>query len=159
MGALVISILAAVVAVLAIAWAWRLQQEMERLTRRLDRYNRSLFDASDHLRTLEEELKQTTAALHVETMQRAGALQFTPNTTVREAELIHPQAMQVLAGFHLGGCESCAVEPDTTLEQACLEKGADMNALLGNLNLLTQSARNGGAPEFVKLPNLTLELS
>lgn len=153
-----LALLGAVVAALAFAYAWRLQQEVEQLVRRLDRYNRALFDASDQLRQMEDELKQTAAALRVEIMQQAGTVRFTPGTTVREATFIHPQATQMLASFHVGGCSNCAVGPDATLAEVCEEKGVDIDALLTNLNLLAQ-ASNGGQAGPVKIPNMTLELS
>jgi hypothetical protein len=178
--ATVLSVVALVVALVAVAYAWKLQQELGQTTRRLDRYNRALFDANDELRRLREELGERTSALRVELMQRTGALRFVPTTTVREAEQMHPQAEQVLAGFHLGGCSSCAVEPDDTLAQVAAEKGVALDALLANLNLLVGAAPDGnggsdgnsnghshdqghggngrpGSPTLVKLPNVSLE--
>jgi hybrid cluster-associated redox disulfide protein len=97
--------------------------------------------------------------------QHQGAAIFTPEMTVREALLAHPQAEQVLAGFHLGGCSHCAVEPGDRLADACQEHGVDLQALVGNLNLLTQGGQQSGggpdsgnrAPQLVKLPNVALE--
>ena len=55
-----ISWLALVIGLVAVAYAWKLQQELHTATRRLDRYNRALFDANDELRKVREEM---TAAL------------------------------------------------------------------------------------------------
>jgi hypothetical protein len=71
---------------------------------------------------------------------------------------------QILAGFHLGGCSDCAIEPDETLAQICAERGLAVDTLVGNLNMLVaDSAEPQGngqvfAPKLVKLPNMTLEL-
>jgi len=166
-------LIALAVALGALAWAWSLQRETERLTRRLDRYNKALFDAGDELRALREELTATSAELRVAISRQAGTLRFTPEMTVREAQMVHPQVQQVLAGFHLGGCSSCAVEPDDTLAAVCAGQGVAMDQLLGTLNLLvaphagTQSAASGGSyngingihePQYVKLPNVSLEI-
>ncbi len=159
-----LAILALIVALLALAYAWKLQQELGAATRRLDRYNRALFDANDDLRNLRTEMERTTAELRVAIMQASDSLHFTPETTVREAELMHPQVAQVLAGFHMGGCSDCAVAPGDTLAQICAERSVPVDSLLANLNLLVDSTngpgRNGkaaGAPVLVKIPNVALE--
>jgi hypothetical protein len=78
--------------------------------------------------------------------------------TVREAQLVHPQVQQVLAGFHLGGCSSCAVDPDDTLAEICAGQGQDLNLLIQNLNLLLDggNGHNGAALQPVKIPNVEL---
>lgn len=159
-----LSSVALLVAVVGFALVWKVQQDQSQITRRLDRYNKALFDANDELGKLREELAESKAALHVELMQRTGTVRFAPEMTVREATRIHPQVQQILAGFHLGGCDSCAVEPDETLAQICQEKGISEDSLLGTLNLLVGASGgsngNGAAavPQFVKVPNVALEL-
>lgn len=155
-----LSLTALVLAALALVYAWKLGHELATANRRLDRYNRALYDADDQIRRLREEVAESTARLRVELMQRTGAVAFAPHMTVREAQQLHPQVPQVLAGFHLGGCSSCAVEPDDTLAEACSEHGVDPAALLATLNgLLAGVNGNGGAaPQLVKIPNMTLEI-
>lgn len=150
--------LALLLALVAIGYAWKLQQELTTITRRLDRYNRALFDAGDEVRRLREEMAETTAQLRVEIKRRSSEPLFQPTTTIREADLLHPQAQQLMAGLHLGGCSSCAVEPEMTLAQACAEHGVDLATLLQNLNLLVEG-NNGGAaerPPLLKLPNIEI---
>jgi hypothetical protein len=150
-----LSVLAILAALVAAAYAWKLQQEVTRLARRLDRYNRALFDASEQLRTLREESLQAQAELRVALMERTGGVYLTPESTLREAQLAHPQVQEVLAAFHVGGCESCAAEPDDTLARVCAERGIDTGALLGTLNALVSGGNGQGAP--VRLPNVTIE--
>lgn len=140
----------------SVAYVWKLNLEFNTATRRLDRYNRALYDANDDLRKLREELAATTAQLRVEMKQRNGTLAFAPSMTVREAQLLHPQAEQIMAGFHLGGCDHCAVEPDETLAQISAEHGVELETLLGNLNLLVSGPQRG-EPQLVKIPNVALE--
>lgn len=165
----------------AAVWAWSLQREVERLTRRLDRYNRALYDMGDELKALREESTAATAELRVAVGRAAGTLRFTPEMTMREAQLVHPQVHQVLKSMHIGGCSGCAVEPEDTLGAVAASKGLPLEQLLGTLNLLVpqpvngvQAAANGGAanggaanggafysapaPQFIKLPNVELEL-
>ena len=156
----VISWLALMIGGIALAYAWKLQQELNTATRRLDRYNRALFDANDEMLQLREELVATGAKLRVELQQRTGTIAFQPEMTVREAQLLHPQAQQILAGFHLGGCSSCAVEPDETLATVAANSGLELDVLLKNLNLLVERghAQGNGAFQPVKIPNVELSL-
>jgi len=159
--AAVVSIVALLLALLALAYAWRLQRELDVARGRLDRYNRALFKVEESIRALRKEMEDVTARLRVEMMQRTGATRFTPEMTVREALLLHPQAQQILAGFHLGGCSSCAVEPDETLAALCASRGINETELLANLNQLlgAQGEQNGvGSYRMVKVPNVQLEI-
>ena len=151
-----LAVLALLAALAAAAYAWRLQQEMTRLTRRLDRYNKALFDLGEQARAFREDTLQAQAQLRVGLLERSGDRRFTPETTLREAQLLHPQVQQVLSTFHVGGCESCAAEPDETLARVCAERGIDSVSLLGTLNaLVSEGGGNGSAP--VKLPNVALD--
>ncbi len=153
--------LALLISIGALGYAWRLQQEIAQAKRRLDRYNRSLFDANDEIRRLREELADTVAELRVEALRPGiGTLAFTPKMTVRETLMVHPQAEQILAGFHLGGCSSCAVEPDETLAQICRDQGRDLTELLRNLNLLLtiEADNNGQRIRPIKIPNVEFAL-
>lgn len=150
--------LALLIAGTAFGYSWKLQQELNTATRRLDRYNKALYEASDEIRRLRTDLNATAAQLRVEIKRGGGSLSFDPTMTVREAQLLHPQAEQILAGFHLGGCSSCAVEPDETLAQICAEHGQDVNQLIKNLNLLLNrgASPSTAALQSVKLPNVEL---
>lgn len=154
----VIAWLALAAALAAGLYAWRLNGELATATRRLDRYNKALFDASDEIRRLREQLAEETARLRVEVRRAQGAVTFVPEMTVREALLLHPQAEQVLASFHLGGCSHCAVEPGDTLATAAAQHGVDLRNLLDTLNLLTAGQNGQTAPRLVRLPNVALEL-
>ena len=156
----IIAWIALIVAAVALGFAWKLNSELATATRRLDRYNKALFDANDEMRRLREKVEDETAQLRV-ALRRQQGVAFTPEMTVREVLMMHPQAEQVLASFHLGGCSHCAVEPNDTLVHACREHGVDLQTLVGNLNLLTgngqQAGGGNGAPQLVKLPNVALE--
>lgn len=159
--ATVVSIAALLLALLTLVYAWKLQRELDVACGRLDRHNRTLFKVEESIRTLREEMEEATARLRVEMMQRTGAARFTSEMTVREALLLHPQAQQILAGFHLGGCSNCTVEPGETLAALCASCGVNETELLANLNQLlgTQEEQNGVGPfRMVKVPNVQLEI-
>lgn len=150
--------LALVVGGAAVAYAWKLQQELQTATRRLDRYNRALFDANDEIRKVREELTAALAQVRAESRLPSGTpVLFTPQMKVRDALAVHPQAEQILAAFHLGGCTSCAVDPNDTLTDICREHERDLAQLLQSLNLLTATAKGAtGQPSVIKIPNVEL---
>ena len=152
--------LALAVALGTAGYAWKLSHELATANRRLDRYNRALFEAGDEIRRLREELTDALSQLRVEVMEQTGALAFAPLMTVRDAQRVHPQAQQILAGFHLGGCNSCAVDPDDTLAELCAANGIEVAALVSNLNGLLAGANGtrGTAPQLVKIPNVALDI-
>jgi len=147
----------------ALFLVWKLGLDLAQATRRLDRYNRSLYEAGDQIRKLEEQLAQTTAILRVEMAHQGSPVTVRPEMTVRAVTALHPQAEQVLASLHIGGCSSCAANPDETLAQICADNGLDLSKVMGNLNSLFQAglpSANGGSrvPQPVKVPNIELIL-
>ena len=156
----IVTWLALLTALAALGMVWKLNGELATATRRLDRYNKALFDAADEVRRVRESTLIELAGLRALMRRQTGEAVFTPEMTVREALAIHPQVEQVMAGFHLGGCSHCAVEPDDTLGGICAQHGVDAVMLLSNLNLLVGEPANGhpAAPVLVKLPNVQLEL-
>lgn len=158
MGA-IISWLALLTAGGAVAYAWKLQQELHTATRRLDRYNRALFDANDEIHKVREELRVALAQARAESRLPNGvAAPFAPQMKVREALAVHPQAEQIMAALHLGGCNSCAVDPNDTLADICREHGRDLTQLLYNLNLLVIDGPISpkGQSQLLKVPNVEL---
>ena len=156
----VVAWLALGVALVATGYAWKLNHELGLARRRLDRYNRALFDATDDIRKLREELSDLAAQLHVEIMQRAGSPAYHPAMTVQQAHLLHPQAQVVLAAYHLGGCDSCAVALDETLADVCARSGTDVQKVVADLNQLIGGGqgRNNGLAQHVKMPNIEVEM-
>ncbi len=138
----------------AIVYAWRQSHTIHTINRRLDRYNRALFDAGDEIRKLSEALETTAAQLRIEIKKNSGKSIFTPEMSVKEAQMAHPQAQQVMERLHLGGCSSCA---EDSLAKASHDHGVDTQLLLTSLNKLAN-----GEPlklmDLPKLPNVQLEI-
>ena len=79
--------------------------------------------------------------------------------------MLHPQAQQILAGYHLGGCSSCAIDDGDTLAAICQSSGIAPATLLSDLNRLLEGSRPGDAEhqngvhfQPVKIPNVQLDL-
>lgn len=143
----------------AFLYAWITRQEISRVNRRLDRYNRALFDANDEIRRLQEDLSNQVAQLRGEIARSSGKMMFTPQMSVREIQAMHPQAQEILAGFHLGGCSSCAVDSNDRLDDICRNSGVDVMQVVQNLNLLAGGHdKPANGVERVKLPNIELSL-
>lgn len=156
------TIVALLIGLAALVYAWLVRQDLDKATRRLDRYNRALYDASDQIRKLEERQTATVAELRAEIARSSGKASFRPAMSVRESYALHPQAQEILAAYHMGGCSSCAVELDDTIAQLCANAGLDVGRVIGDLNslLAAQQSANGytNGSQRVKLPNLSLEL-
>ncbi len=160
-----LAVVALLLAGAALVYAWMLQQGLDQSTRRLDRYNRALFEATDEIRRLREEHSQQLAVLRGETARLSGKAAFSPEMTVREIYALHPQAQEVLSAYHLGGCSSCAVNPDDALAQVCRASGLETAEIVQSLNGLfaaTAAGQSGtgqnGEIKRVKLPNVELSL-
>jgi len=145
----------------ALVYAWLVRQDLDKATRRLDRYNRALYDASDQIRKLEQSQAATVAELRAEIARSSGKAAFRPSMSVRESYALHPQAQEILAAYHMGGCSNCAVEVDDTIAAVCTAAGVETGQVIRDLNaLLAGQPQNGHANgiQRVKLPNLTLDL-
>lgn len=65
---------------------------------------------------------------------------FTLEMTVAEALRAHPRAVEIFAGFNLGGCALCHIAHVETLAQVCETYGIDPNELIRLLEGLDQEA-------------------
>ncbi len=146
--------LSLLIAVGALLYTWWQSRTIDTINRRLDRYNKALFDVGDEMRELSEKLENTTAQLRIEIKKNSGKSIFTPEMSVKEAQMAHPQAQQVMERLHLGGCSSCA---EDSLLKASRDHGVDTQLLLTSLNKLAN-----GEPlklmDLPKLPNVQLEI-
>jgi hypothetical protein len=155
------TVVALIAAAGAFFYAWISRQELAQANRRLDRYNRALFDANDEIRRLSEEQAEQFAQLRGELARLSGRASFSPTMTMREVYALHPQATEILAGYHLGGCSSCAVELDDSLETVCKSSGIEISQMLMNLNALFGAnghSHRSTEVQRVKLPNIEFSL-
>ena len=129
----------------ALFMAWRSGRAAKLLQDRLDSVNNRYFTLVNQVRENEEAMQRELMDLRVEMKRQAGQLKFEPQMTIAETYAMHPRAAEVLAGFHLGGCSSCAVSPDETLAGAARQHNINLDMMLGALRQLA-AAKSGGNP-------------
>jgi hypothetical protein len=125
---------ALVVALVALVYAWAAQRQTTDLRRRLERLSGQLYDLNLHVDELKGQLEETTKELRFTIRQATGQLNYGPETTIGEIQATHPYADAILASFHMGGCHSCAVSPEETLAAACARLNVNQAALLAALH-------------------------
>jgi hypothetical protein len=148
-----------VVGVTALFLAWRCSRATKALKEQNARLSSQLYDVRIQLHRILEEQEQAMAQLHFELMRQTGGLKVTGDMTVDEIALTHPHAAEVLAGFHIGGCASCAVDGSTRLEDAIVASGGQLEPVLVALNTLISEDANGAVvQERLRTPNVQLAL-
>lgn len=134
-----------IVALAAVVWVWLTNRRLASLEARLARDSSRMYELRSTIDALNERLAHETADIRFDIRRRSGEIHFSPTMTIGEISSVHPAVPAVLAGFHLGGCQSCAVGPDEVLGDVCVARGIDQEALLGALNRL-------GSGSAVELP-------
>mgnify|MGYP001074953160 CR=1 FL=1 len=127
-------IVALVVALVALIYAWAARRQTTDLRRRLERLSGQLYDLNLHVDELKGQLEETAKELRFTIRQATGQLNYGPETTIGEIQATHPYADAILASFHMGGCHSCAVSPEETLAAACARLNVNQAALLAALH-------------------------
>ncbi|MCS6801721.1 MAG: hypothetical protein RMM58_11470 [Chloroflexota bacterium] len=130
----------------AALWAFRrttrLEKEIEYVRRRA---TDQIDDLSEEVERLRTELRRLRVAVRT-----GGTLRFTPDLRIDELADIHPEAPAVLASFHIGGCQSCAVDGGETLAGAVRARGANLDQVLAALNALLEPD-NAARAELAKI--------
>jgi hypothetical protein len=148
-------------ALIGILAAWRASRRNKALQEKISQTNSRIYSLRRDLQAALEQAEQERMRLKFEVLKLQGELQVTPETKIGEVMLLHPQAQQVLAGFHLGGCASCYVDGGQTLAEAAVVNGRELEPILVALNALVAEPgdhSNGTvSPEQLKTPNVQLQ--
>jgi hybrid cluster-associated redox disulfide protein len=94
---------------------------------------RRLYLAQARLNELEDTVQKELHALRSLTRRQSGIPLFDPSLRIADAIAIDPRVRDVLAQFHLGGCSSCAINEEHTIEQAAMSYGVDLDRLMAAL--------------------------
>ena len=150
---------ALLIGIVALFLAWRSSRATGQLKERYSRLSSQLYDLRLELHRQTEAHHKAIARLRFEVLRQAGDLKVTGDMTVDQVTALDPQAVSVLAGFHIGGCASCAVDGATRLKEAVAANGGQLEPLLIALNELVTQGADGMVPvETIRMPNVQLGL-
>lgn len=103
---------------------------------------RRLYLAQARLNELESHMQKELSVLRSLMQRQSGGPLFDPSMRIADAIAIDSRVREVLAQFHLGGCSSCAINEEDTIEQAARSYGVDVDRLIAALTVLS----NGQEP-------------
>jgi hybrid cluster-associated redox disulfide protein len=97
---------------------------------------RRLYLAQARLNELENSVQKELHLLRSLMRRPSDGLLFDPSMKFTDAMTIDPRVREVFAQFHLGGCSSCAINEEQTIEQAAMSYGVDLDRLMAALTVL-----------------------
>ena len=152
--------IALILGVVGIVMAWSANRKNKNLKERIAQVNSRVYHLRREIQETQEVAAQERTTLKFEILKLQGDLKVTPEMQIGEITAIHPQAEQVLAGFHLGGCSSCVVDNTQSLAEAAAVNGREVEPILVALNTLVAEGQNGSvvSPEQLKAPNVELQM-
>ena len=150
---------ALLVGLVALFFAWRSSRATKDLKERVARLNSQIYDLRADMHRASEAHQKDMMQLKYAMLRQAGELKVSGDMTVDEVTLLHPQAAEVLAGHHIGGCASCAVDGSTRLDEAVSANGGQLERVLVTLNNLVDEGSHGlVAEDRLKTSNVQLSL-
>lgn len=109
----------------------------QRLLRELLRdTQRRLYLAQARVNELESTMQQELQVLRGLVRRSSGGPLVEPTMKIADVIAIDPRSRDVFAQFHLGGCSSCAINEEHTIEQAAMSDGVDLHRLMAALTAL-----------------------
>ncbi|MCB0194254.1 MAG: hypothetical protein KDJ65_20055 [Anaerolineae bacterium] len=148
--------IALLISVIGLGMAWMCHKKNAALRDKLSETNSRIYNLRRENIDVQENVEKEIMALKFEILKLQGDLKVNPEMKIGEIMTIHPQAQQVLAGFHLGGCSSCSVDDRQSLAEAAAVNGRELEPILAALNTLVAGENGQQAAEPVKVPNIQL---
>lgn len=94
---------------------------------------RRLYLAQARLNEAESAMEKELRALRALVRRQSGGPLVEPTMKIADAIALDPSIRDVLAQFHLGGCDACAINEEHTIEQAAMSYGVDLDRLMAAL--------------------------
>jgi hybrid cluster-associated redox disulfide protein len=146
-----ITVLSVLIAVVALGMAAITFFRQRFLRDSLRDAQRRLYLVQARLNELETTLQKELHALRSLLRRQSGGAIFDPSMKITDAIAIDPRIRDVFAQFHLGGCSSCTINEEHTIEQAAMSYCLDLDRLMAALAALgngqesvTKTPRRGG---------------
>lgn len=152
------NIVSVVLAAGALALAIWNERRARAAEERLNNLRSSHYRLSDQMRSEHQTFQSELNALKAQLRTASGAPLFDSTMTVREAIELDPRAADVMAAFHIGGCSSCAVSADDTLQFAAEGNGQSAQRLVAALNKLGTSDADHVQAMLERRPNVEIAL-
>ena len=119
---------------------------------------RRLYLAQARLNEAESAMEKELRALRALVRRQSGGPLVEPTMKIADAIALEPRIRDVLAQFHLGGCGSCAINEEHTIEQAAMSYGVDLDRLMATLTAFShgrepppKGARHGDLLQLIEL--------
>lgn len=146
-------------AAIGLFMAWRANRQNKELRERIAQTNSRVYNLRREIQESQERAGQEVVKLKFELLKLQGDLQVSGEMKIGEILAAHPQAQQVLAGFHIGGCASCMVDEQQSLVEAVVLNGRELEPVLVALNGLLDGANGHDQvlPEQLKTPNVQVQ--
>lgn len=157
-GGTIVVYIASALSLVGIVMAWFASRRNKELVEQVEQVQSRIFNLRRELETVQEEAEQDKMALQFEILKLKGDLKITPEMQIGEIVAAHPQAGQVLAGFHIGGCSSCSVDNHQPLHEAVAQNGRDIQPILMALNTLVSESNGNGTVHDSRLKTSNVEL-
>ena len=109
---------------------WYLHRKIRNLDGDLTSVQDSLYRHRTELIERLDGLNKELVELRVDLRRRFDDLVVTKDTTLAEALTIHPKVQEVLAKFNIGGCSTCSLSDQETLEQAAASYGINVEEMI-----------------------------
>ena len=155
-----ITYIALLLSVIAVFIGWNANKKHKELKERLAQTNSRVYHLRREIEDKLEAAHKEHLKLKFELLKLSGKLEITPEMKIEEVIASPPQAQQILAGFHLGGCSSCLVDDNQTLGEAVAVNGRELEPVLVALNTLVAENGHGNgtlSPEQIKTPNVQFQ--
>jgi TolA-binding protein len=92
--------IALVLGIIGLFMAWRAGRKNSELQERIAQVNSRVYNLRREMQEAQEKAEQEVMTLKFQLLKAQGELKVTPEMKMSEIVAIHPQAEQVLAGFH-----------------------------------------------------------
>jgi hybrid cluster-associated redox disulfide protein len=117
---------------------------------------RRLYLTQARLNELETTVQNELQRLNGLLRRRSGGPLVEASMKIADAIAIDPRVRNVLAQFHLGGCSSCAIDEEQTIEQVAMSYGIDLDRLMAALTAVSDGQEGTArAPQHGRLLQLS----
>jgi len=138
------------------AYLWYLSRKTKGLDEDLSSALDSVYRQRSEFIEKIDGLRKELLKLRVDVKRASGDLGITKETTIAEALMIDERVKDVLEAFNIGGCSTCSLSDQESLEEAAASYGLDVNEMTAAIEKAIRS--NGSEPLPAEPPAATIEL-